>query len=94
MFYSVLIQFSVSQSHPLEVLQNEAIRIILGCPKMTRIEALRVELHSPSIVCKVREITRHLRKVLTASVAKAFLGLVQFTPVHSRCVSVDIHTLP
>ncbi|MPC13548.1 hypothetical protein E2C01_006286 [Portunus trituberculatus] len=53
----VLIQFSATQLHPLELVQNEAMRIILGCPRTTQIEVLRAELHLLSIMFRVQEIT-------------------------------------
>ncbi|MPC98533.1 hypothetical protein E2C01_093906 [Portunus trituberculatus] len=53
----VLIQFSATQLRPLELVQNEALRIILGCPRTARIEILRAELQLPSIMCRVQEIT-------------------------------------
>ena len=37
----VLVQFSASQLHPLEVLQSKAMQIILGCPRTARIEVLQ-----------------------------------------------------
>ncbi|MPC19735.1 hypothetical protein E2C01_012661 [Portunus trituberculatus] len=52
----VLIQFSASQLLPLELIQNEAMRIILGCPRTARIEILRAELHLPRIICRIQEI--------------------------------------
>ena len=53
----VLVQFSASQLRPLETLQNEAMRVILGCPRTAKIEVLRAELHLPSIVCRIQELT-------------------------------------
>ncbi|MPC75105.1 hypothetical protein E2C01_069490 [Portunus trituberculatus] len=53
----VLIQFSATQLHPLEPVQNEAMWIILGCPKTPWIEVLRAEMHLPSIMCRIQEIT-------------------------------------
>ena len=53
----VLIQYSTTQLRPLELVQNEAMRIILGCPRTARIEVLRAELHLPSITCRIQEIT-------------------------------------
>ncbi|MPC60105.1 hypothetical protein E2C01_054142 [Portunus trituberculatus] len=52
-----LLEFSASQLRPLELIQNEAMRIILGCPRTARIEVLRAELHLPSIMCRIQEIT-------------------------------------
>ncbi|MPD01300.1 hypothetical protein E2C01_096820 [Portunus trituberculatus] len=53
----VLIQFSATQLRPLELVQNEAMWITLGCPRIARIEVLRAELYLPSIMCRVQEIT-------------------------------------
>ncbi|MPC97709.1 hypothetical protein E2C01_093036 [Portunus trituberculatus] len=53
----VLIHFNATQLRPLELVQNEAMRIILGCPWTARIEVIRAELHLPSIMCRVQEIT-------------------------------------
>ncbi|MPC68445.1 hypothetical protein E2C01_062647 [Portunus trituberculatus] len=53
----VLIQFSATQLHPLELVQNEVMRIILGCPRTAQIEVLKAELHLPSIMCRMQEIT-------------------------------------
>ncbi|MPC74340.1 hypothetical protein E2C01_068698 [Portunus trituberculatus] len=55
----VLIQFSAIQLRPVELLQNKAMRIILGCPRTARNEFLRAELHLPSIVCRIQKITCH-----------------------------------
>ncbi|XP_063848254.1 uncharacterized protein LOC135093209 [Scylla paramamosain] len=53
----VLIQFSATQLRPMELVQNEAMRIILGCPRTARTEVLRAELYLPSIMCRIQEIT-------------------------------------
>lgn len=52
----MLLQFNPNQLRPLEIIQNKAMRIILGCPATAKIEVLRKELHLPSIVCRVKEI--------------------------------------
>lgn len=52
----VLFQFSATQLRPLELIQNKAMRIILGCPKTAKIEVLRAELGIPSIVSRIQEI--------------------------------------
>ncbi|KAK3895411.1 hypothetical protein Pcinc_000864 [Petrolisthes cinctipes] len=36
----VLVQFSMTQLRPIELIQNEAMRIILGCPRTAKIEVL------------------------------------------------------
>ena len=53
----ILSSFSEKDLKPLEILQNEAMRIILGCPRSTRIEIMRMELNIPSITHRVRELT-------------------------------------
>ena len=53
----VLITCTARQLQTLEVIQNEAMRIILGCANTTRIEIMRMELDLPSIADRVREIT-------------------------------------
>ena len=53
----VLVRFSDSHLRSLERIQNEAMRIILGCPKTAKIEVLRAELSLPSVVCRIHEIT-------------------------------------
>ena len=53
----VLVQCSPTQLKPLELVQNEAIRIILGCPKTAKIEVMRAELVLPSVVSRIHEIT-------------------------------------
>ncbi|KAK4307244.1 hypothetical protein Pmani_020957, partial [Petrolisthes manimaculis] len=50
------VQFSMTQLRPLELIQNEAMRIILGCPRTAKIEVLRAELDMPSIVFRIQEI--------------------------------------
>ncbi|MPC69666.1 hypothetical protein E2C01_063896 [Portunus trituberculatus] len=49
--------FSATQLHPLQLVQNEAMQIISGCPRTAQIEVLRAELHLLSIMCRVQEIT-------------------------------------
>ncbi|MPC56580.1 hypothetical protein E2C01_050543 [Portunus trituberculatus] len=51
-----LILFSATQLRPLELFQNEAMRIILGCPRTAQIKILRAELHLPSTF-KIQENT-------------------------------------
>ena len=53
----VLVCCSPSQLKPLELIQNEAMRTILGCPRTAKLEVLRAELELPSVVCRVYEIT-------------------------------------
>ena len=53
----ILSTFSEKDLKPLETLQNEAMRIVLGCPRSTRIEIMRMELNIPSITHRVRELT-------------------------------------
>ncbi|MPC15077.1 hypothetical protein E2C01_007860 [Portunus trituberculatus] len=54
----ILIWFCATQFRSLELVQNEVMRIILGCPRTARIEVLRGELHLPKIMCRIlQEIT-------------------------------------
>ena len=53
----VLVQFNSQQLRCLEVIQNKAMRIILGCASTTKIEVLRRELSLPSVVKRIEEIT-------------------------------------
>ena len=50
----VLVHYSQKDLRPLEVVQNEAMRIVLGCPRTTRIEIMRMELNVPSINHRVK----------------------------------------
>ena len=52
----VLICYSEKELRKLENIQNQAMRIILGCPMSTRIEIMRLELNLPSIIDRVHEI--------------------------------------
>ena len=52
----LLITYSENELKPLEIIQNKAMRIILGCPRTTRIEIMRIELNLPSIVHRVHEL--------------------------------------
>lgn len=42
--------------HALEVVQNEAMRTILGCARTIRIEIMRMELYLPSIHHRIKEL--------------------------------------
>ncbi|MPC91434.1 hypothetical protein E2C01_086471 [Portunus trituberculatus] len=53
----VLFQHSPTQLKPLEYIQNESERVILGCPKTAKLEVLRAELDLPTMVCRIHEIT-------------------------------------
>lgn len=53
---TVLVRFSEYHVMPLERIQNETMRIILGYPKTPKIELLQVELVHPSVVCQIHEI--------------------------------------
>ena len=53
----VLVSYSEKDLRPLEVIQNEAMRVVLGCPRTTRIEIMRMELNLPSIVHRIRELS-------------------------------------
>ncbi|MPC61817.1 hypothetical protein E2C01_055894 [Portunus trituberculatus] len=48
-------QFSATQLRHL--VQNEVMKIILGCAKTARNEILRAELHLPSVICRIQKIT-------------------------------------
>ena len=52
----VLILYAERDLRSLEVLQNKAMRIILGCPISTRIEVMRLELSLPTIFDRVYEL--------------------------------------
>lgn len=41
----VLVQFSTAQLCPLELIQNEAMHLILGCPRMAKIEIVWAEMN-------------------------------------------------
>ncbi|MPC41645.1 hypothetical protein E2C01_035246 [Portunus trituberculatus] len=43
---------------PLELVQNEAMRIILGCHRTARIEVLRAKLHLPSIDAALKMLVK------------------------------------
>ena len=48
-----LIQLPRSALEPLEVFQNKALRVILGCPLSTRIVNMQKELQIPSLVERI-----------------------------------------
>ncbi|XP_066952515.1 uncharacterized protein [Macrobrachium rosenbergii] len=52
----MLILYAENELKPLEVLQNKAMRIILGCPRSTRIEVMRLELNLPTISDRIHEL--------------------------------------
>ncbi|XP_068212642.1 uncharacterized protein [Palaemon carinicauda] len=52
----VLCSFSDKDLRPLELLQNEAMRVILGCPRTARIEIMRMELNFPHVTQRIREL--------------------------------------
>ncbi|XP_068204845.1 uncharacterized protein [Palaemon carinicauda] len=52
----VLCSFSDKDLRPLELLQNEAMRVILGCPRTARIEIMRMELNFPRVTQRIREL--------------------------------------
>ncbi|MEL6606561.1 MAG: ribonuclease H family protein, partial [Cyanobacteria bacterium J06614_10] len=53
----LLVNYSESELKPLEVIQNKAMRMILGCPRTTRIEIMRMELNLCSISHRIKELT-------------------------------------
>ena len=54
---SALILYSKKHLQKLERIQNEAMRIILGCQRNTRTDIMRTELNLPSIECRIKELT-------------------------------------
>ena len=52
----VLVSLPQKSLHTLEVVQNEAMRAILGCARTTRIEIMRMELYLPSILHRIKEL--------------------------------------
>ena len=52
----VLIHLGKSKFKKIETIQNDAMRIILGCPKTAKIINLRYELNLPSLWDRIREI--------------------------------------
>lgn len=52
----MLILYGENELKPLEILQNQAMRIILGCPRSTRIEVMRLELNLPTIFDRINEL--------------------------------------
>ncbi|KAK4318942.1 hypothetical protein Pmani_010031 [Petrolisthes manimaculis] len=69
---AIKVQFSMTQLRPLELIQNEAMRIILGCPRTAKIEVLRAELDMPSIVFRIQEIACRATSHLLCSGAPSF----------------------
>lgn len=84
-----LFAFSDSQLRPLETVQNEAMRIILGCPKTAKIEIMRKELNLPGIAVRIREITcRTIARMITTST----LPLSQM-PLSTDVQGIDTNSL-
>ena len=50
----VLVSLPQKNLHAVEVVQNEAMRTILGCTRTTRIEIMRMELYLPSIHYRIK----------------------------------------
>ena len=77
-----LICLSKSQLGKLETIQNEAARIILGCPPNVKTENLRLELGLTTVTDRIREINsiiglkslRDVRETLTKSELLNHLG--------------------
>ena len=60
-----LIQLPPSSLEPLEKLQNQAMRVILGCPMSTRVVNMLTELNLPPIIDRIRSmVTRFTLKCL------------------------------
>ncbi|MPC79072.1 hypothetical protein E2C01_073584 [Portunus trituberculatus] len=88
----VLIQFSATQLRPLELVQNEAIRIILGCPRTARIEVLRAELHLPRINDPLYHdprtpTTPYLRKILGILTSVVDRAMMQTEGSDTACIN-------
>ncbi|XP_066959236.1 uncharacterized protein [Macrobrachium rosenbergii] len=52
----ILCCYTDKDLRPLELLQNEAMRVILGCPRTARIEIMRMELNLQSVTQRIREV--------------------------------------
>lgn len=52
----LLINYSENELKPLEIIQNKAMRLILGCPRTARIEIMRAELNFCSITHRIQEL--------------------------------------
>ena len=52
----VLINLGQGRFRKLETVQNDAMRIILGCPKTAQVDNLRQELSLPSLKNRIREV--------------------------------------
>lgn len=85
----VLVQYNTQQLRCLEVIQNKAMRVILGCATTAKIEVLRRELGFPSIIRRIEEITCRTicrmvshgaislqRNILDTSVKNPYLGKI------------------
>ena len=54
-YYSLhLCSLNFTTLKPLETIQNEALRIILGCPKSTRVISMQIELNLPPLLEYIR----------------------------------------
>lgn len=52
----VLANYDKGRLNKLELIQNEAMRIILGCPKSTKVSNMRLELGLHSIMDRIKEL--------------------------------------
>lgn len=90
----ILLMYSKKQIHKLEVIQNEAMRIILGCQRNVRIDIMRMELNLPSIEYRIKElaIAAALRHVWRQPNSTLTIALQRFS-VRKRNVSKFARTL-
>lgn len=79
--YHALHLCNMSEHHllPLDKFQNQAMRLILGCPTTTRIVNMRKELHIPSIPDRVRTLAATLsaKCIKQPHLAPHFTALLQ-----------------
>ena len=52
----LLVSYTENDLIPLEIIQNKTMCLILGCPRTTRIEIMRLELNLCSIVDRIQEL--------------------------------------
>ena len=73
-----------SSLKPLELLQNKAMRIILGCPMSTKILVMRKELDIPSIHSRIMQINTLLGVKLTQLSLKPNISQSLLTEIGSN----------
>ena len=86
--YHALHLCNISDHHlnQLDKLQNQAMRLILGCPITTRVVNMRKELHLPSIPDRV--------KTLAATAAAKCIKSPQTAPHFTSLLQEELHRLP